>query len=75
MLNTNTAFPNLISSFTQFNKKIIKALKNEKELKDYLNTAGCMHRSCTNCNGTGQGLTGTCIHMISCSCWSCSPWC
>ena len=35
----------------------------------------CLHRSCSQCGGTGQrkdGL-GPCIHMISCPCPICTP--
>lgn len=35
---------------------------------------GCLHKQCPNCNGTGQSVHGTCIHMISCPCKSCSPY-
>lgn len=33
----------------------------------------CMHKNCPNCHGTGTGRFGTCVHMISCPCPSCSP--
>lgn len=35
---------------------------------------GCLHKNCPNCHGTGQSVHGTCIHMISCPCKSCTPW-
>ena len=34
----------------------------------------CLHKSCTNCGGTGLSkLGGPCVHMISCPCSQCSP--
>lgn len=38
---------------------------------------GCAHMNCSTCGGTGtrhDGL-GACIHMISCQCRRCSPYC
>ena len=37
----------------------------------------CLHDNCPSCGGTGKrkdGL-GMCVHMISCPCRKCSPWC
>lgn len=34
----------------------------------------CLHKSCPTCHGTGKGPFGACLHMLSCSCRSCSPW-
>lgn len=34
----------------------------------------CLHKSCSQCNGTGQKKDGSpCLHMISCPCPRCSP--
>lgn len=33
----------------------------------------CMHMNCPTCKGTGRGLNGPCVHMISCPCSRCSP--
>lgn len=39
-------------------------------------TTGCLHKSCSSCKGTGRKSNGElCVHMISCSCPSCSPTC
>lgn len=36
----------------------------------------CLHDQCQECHGTGiRKFGGACIHMISCSCPKCSPWC
>jgi len=37
----------------------------------------CLHKQCSQCNGTGiNKMTGAmCIHMISCPCSRCSPRC
>jgi hypothetical protein len=37
----------------------------------------CMHDNCPECGGTGikRNGGGTCIHMISCPCPKCTPWC
>lgn len=44
---------------------------------DLTQHSDCMHLNCSSCNGTGvrnDGL-GTCIHMMSCPCKRCSPFC
>jgi hypothetical protein len=34
----------------------------------------CLHKNCKECKGTGVKSNGhSCIHMISCSCFNCSP--
>lgn len=33
----------------------------------------CLHDNCPQCHGTGIGLIGTCIHMVSCPCPKCTP--
>ena len=36
----------------------------------------CLHDGCIECVGTGVRKDGSsCIHMISCPCSKCSPWC
>lgn len=36
----------------------------------------CMHDACTECVGTGVKRDGTpCVHMLSCPCPKCSPYC
>ena len=36
----------------------------------------CMHDECSQCCGTGIKHDGSaCVHMISCSCPKCTPWC
>ena len=36
----------------------------------------CMHDQCQECHGTGIKYNGqTCIHMISCPCPKCTPYC
>lgn len=36
----------------------------------------CLHDGCPNCIGTGVKHDGSaCVHMISCPCPKCSPWC
>ena len=36
----------------------------------------CAHDACTQCVGTGVKIDGSrCIHMISCSCPRCTPYC
>ena len=36
----------------------------------------CLHRHCTECNGTGTKKSGgPCVHMISCPCPKCTPSC
>lgn len=35
--------------------------------------AACLHKQCPNCNGTGFGKRGVCVHMISCPCVNCTP--
>lgn len=36
----------------------------------------CMHDSCIECCGTGIRIDGSlCIHMISCNCPKCTPYC
>lgn len=36
----------------------------------------CLHDGCTDCHGTGRKRTGElCVHMISCPCHKCSPYC
>lgn len=35
----------------------------------------CLHKSCSECHGSGMNRRGTCVHMISCPCPSCSPTC
>ena len=40
-------------------------------------SSDCLHDNCSCCGGTGirkDGL-GMCVHMISCPCRKCSPWC
>ena len=40
-------------------------------------SSDCLHDNCPSCGGTGirkDGL-GMCVHMISCPCRKCSPWC
>lgn len=58
-------------------------LKPNKEIVPYQYPNGiipsrldipCMHKACPTCHGTGQGPFGTCVHMISCPCPSCTPW-
>jgi hypothetical protein len=33
----------------------------------------CLHDQCSNCHGTGIGIIGPCVHMLSCPCPKCSP--
>jgi hypothetical protein len=43
----------------------------------YSDNKACLHDGCSQCDGTGirkDGL-GSCVHMISCSCPRCSPYC
>lgn len=36
----------------------------------------CLHDSCSECHGTGRRKNGQiCIHMISCPCKKCTPFC
>lgn len=36
----------------------------------------CMHDMCPECIGTGVKHDGSpCVHMLSCPCPKCSPWC
>lgn len=36
----------------------------------------CMHDQCSECHGTGRKSDGTvCVHMISCPCPKCTPFC
>lgn len=37
----------------------------------------CLHKNCGMCGGTGikKDGTGVCLHMLSCPCPDCSPWC
>ena len=36
----------------------------------------CLHDQCGECHGTGVRLDGSvCIHMISCPCPKCTPYC
>ena len=36
----------------------------------------CMHDNCSSCLGTGVKHDGSrCVHMISCPCPKCTPWC
>lgn len=35
----------------------------------------CMHDACERCHGTGVSAQGACVHMISCPCPRCTPWC
>lgn len=36
----------------------------------------CLHDACPECVGTGRRKDGsTCVHMISCPCPKCTPYC
>lgn len=36
----------------------------------------CLHDSCSECVGTGRKRDGTmCVHMLSCPCPKCTPYC
>jgi len=36
----------------------------------------CLHRTCSECNGSGTKKDGSpCMHYISCPCKQCTPWC
>lgn len=39
------------------------------------NEQKCLHRGCSDCDGTGTKKNGQqCIHMISCPCRRCTPY-
>lgn len=49
-------------------KSIKVALEDESD--------GCLHKSCPECHGTGRKPDGGwCVHMISCPCPKCTPYC
>ena len=36
----------------------------------------CLHDGCSQCHGTGIKLDGSmCVHMLSCPCPKCTPYC
>lgn len=35
----------------------------------------CMHDGCQRCHGTGVSINGSCVHMMSCPCPKCTPYC
>lgn len=54
--------------------------RQEEHLKNIPGRQGrwqpCLHDGCPECHGTGIKKDGSmCIHMISCPCPKCSPWC
>jgi hypothetical protein len=55
--------------------------RQEEHLKNVrsnrmLNWRPCMHDQCSECVGTGITKDGSrCIHMMSCPCPKCTPWC
>lgn len=52
-------------------KKIIFKHPNTEE-----DSSECLHRSCPECHGTGKKANGgMCVHMISCPCPRCTPYC
>lgn len=53
--------------FEQFQNKIM----NRKPFKF---NDECLHKKCSECDGTGRRKDGTtCVHMISCPCECCTP--
>lgn len=50
---------------------------NCDEIKKDNTHSQCMHDNCPTCNGTGirKDGGGMCVHMISCPCPKCSPYC
>lgn len=54
-----------------------KVLDNHIEIVKNTQRSDCLHDNCPSCHGTGvraDGL-GACVHMISCPCRKCTPYC
>lgn len=46
-----------------------------QSIEEQRNWRPCLHDGCQTCHGTGVGQFGTCVHMLSCPCPKCSPYC
>lgn len=44
------------------------------DIKEYVKQSDCLHRQCSDCEGTGTKKSGECcVHFISCPCQNCTP--
>lgn len=63
--------------------RVIITTRNTSTSEDYKNFQKinysdnrCLHKNCQECGGTGKKRDGSvCIHMISCPCPKCTPYC
>jgi hypothetical protein len=70
---TNTTAPSG-SDFVEEMGRIMELARKYRVI-DTAAKSSCLHDKCPDCNGTGSGPRGMCVHMISCPCPKCTPSC